>query len=493
MNRFFVLLLSYCLVPPSCVASEYFEYSSLAQSAYRTATTLRLKEAQVLANQLRQSSPDNLIVHHIENYIDCLSVFSTEDRSAFEHLKERKNNRLDLVKQGDPSSPYFLYIQADIRLQWALLKLEFEEYFGAFIEVNKAYKLLKKNQQAFPDFVPNKKNLALLKALVGTIPDAYQWGIELLSGINGDLKGGMQEMKAVLDYAQQHNFLFEEETAIVYGFLLFHYMDQPDKAWDFLSQKLTPQKNLLHCYVMSNLAMRSQRNDKAIQLLQDRPGGPAFHPFPFLHHMLGEAKLRRLDKDADQHFQTFLKVYKGKNLIKDAYRKLAWHALIHGYPRRYLSYMESCERKGIASIGADVGAMNEASSRKVPNVQLLRARLLFDGAYYEQAKKAICTVEVELLENTELNLEYFYRLGRIQQGLKDYEQALFNYNMTIQKGRDLPYFYACNAALQSGKIYEDKGYLEKARESFELCLSMNPQEYKISLHTQAKAGLQRLN
>ena len=50
-------------------------------------------------------------------------------------------------------------------------KLKFEEYFTAFNEVSKAYKLLTENQYRHPSFVANKKSLGILHAIIGTIPD----------------------------------------------------------------------------------------------------------------------------------------------------------------------------------------------------------------------------------------------------------------------------------------------------------------------------------
>lgn len=474
------------------LTASHFEYSDLAKRAYKSATSLRLDEAKSFLWELKQNDPQNLIVHHIENYIDCLSILITEDEAAFKSLKENKKKRLSEIEEGDASSPYYLFVQADIRLQWAMVKLKFEEQLGAFVDVSKAFKLLKKNTKLFPDFMPNKKNLALMHTLAGTIPDSFKWGVKLISGIEGDIDQGISEMEEVLAYASQNNFLFEEETFLIYGFLLFHYAEQQQQAWQLLNSRLLPGRNLLHCYILSNIAMRLGKNDIAIQLLQRRPKGTQLHDFPFLDHMLGAAKLRRLDEDAKDYLQKFLKNYKGRNLIKDTYRKLAWHALIFEGEKQYHSYMTACLAKGRASIGDDISALNEAKSGKIPNKNLLQARLLFDGGYYPKALSCLNQLDITTVQKEELRLEYFYRLGRIQQGLKDYQQAFFYYNLTIQSGETQPYFYACNAALQSGKLYEEMKVYSKAREFYERCLKMNPQEYRTSLHTQAKAGLQRI-
>lgn len=472
--------------------ANHFEYTNLARNAYEKAISLQFSEAELLLEQIKTHDPDNLIIYHIENYIDCLSLFITEDKEAFLRLKARKKERLAKVEMGDPTSPYYLYIQADIRLQWVLVRLKFEEYLGAFTDVSKASKLLQKNEAAFPDFIPNKKDLGLLHALVGTIPDSYKWGIKLLSGLDGTIAQGKKEIESVLDYAQNHEFLFEEETLVIYSFLLLHLANQPEEAWRILQGRLHPKKNLLHCFVLSNIAMRTGRNDEAIRLLENRPSGSAYFPFPFTDYMLGISKLRRLDKDANHYLLQFIKAYEGENFIKDTYQKLAWHALINGSELGYLHYMSECLNKGKALTGDDISALNEAKENYVPTPELIKARLLFDGGSYSKASQMIEKIDYPSLELEKEQLEYLYRKGRILDGLKKYDQAIFYYILTIKRGRSLPYYFACNAALKAGLVYENRQIFSKAREYYKECLQMYPSEHQNSLHHQAKAGLGRI-
>jgi len=472
--------------------ANHFEYTSLARKAYDRATSLQFDEARGLLRQIKELDPDNLITYHIENYIDCLSLFISEDKEAFLRLKSKKKERLAKVELGDPHSPYYLYVQADIRLHWALVRLKFEEYLGAFTDVSKAHKLLQKNEEAFPAFIPNKKDLGLLHALVGTIPDTYKWGVKLLSGLEGTIAQGRREMEQVLAYARHNEFLFEEETLLIYSLLLLHLANEPEQAWRVLQGRLRPQKNLLHCFVMSNIAMRTGRNEEAIRLLEKRPRGPSYHPFPFTEYMLGISKLRKLHPDANRHLLRFLKQYEGDNFIKDTYQKLAWHALINNSEVGYVHYMNECMSKGKAVTGDDISALNEAKANYIPTAALVKARLLFDGGYYGPAFTCIEKIDIYALESEKEKLEYLYRRGRILDGLQNFDQAVFYYNLTIKRGRNEPYYFACNAALKAGIIYENRKVYHKAREYYRECLSMYPKEHQNSLHHQAKAGLGRI-
>src|SRR5205814_571915 len=92
-------------------------------------------------------------------------------------LKKNKEVRLVTLTEGDLGSPYYLFVQAEINLQWAAADIKFGEYLNAIFEIRRAFKLLEENQQKFPAFSPNKKSLGVLYALLGSVPDKYKWGL----------------------------------------------------------------------------------------------------------------------------------------------------------------------------------------------------------------------------------------------------------------------------------------------------------------------------
>lgn len=473
--------------------SYYFELSTNAKLAYEKAFNLRFSEANTILSRMQAEEPNNLIVHHIENYMDFYKIYISEDENEFNRLKSKKSYRLDQIKKGDSNSPYYLFLQADIRLHWALARLKFEEYVTSFTEVNKAYRQLKKNQRLFPDFILNLKDLGILHAMVGTIPDNYQWGIKLLSSLEGSIEQGQMELEQALEYAKHNEFIFEQETKILYTMLRLHLDNDKSAAWNIINTAgLKPNTNPLHCFVMANVAMRTGKNDQAITILENCPKGPEYYSIPYLDFMLGNAKLRKLDASAKTALISFINKYQGKNFIKEAYQKLAWNELINGNPTGYKKYIADCKLKGSTVTGGDQNALKEAESAILPEEGLLKARLLFDGGYYKQAFDLLEAKSVFNFELKKHQLEFMYRMGRICHGLKYWQKALYYYNLTVEKAREEKYFFACNAALQIGLIYEQLGDYVKAKSNFQLCLSLKPNEYKTGLHQMAKAGLGRV-
>lgn len=492
MNILRVALLILCC-HSTLLAAPHFEYTPLARSAYEKVISLRFGEAYLDLAKLKLEDPENLIFHHIEDYIDFFRLYISEDEALYDQLKANKDRRLRAIEGGDENSPYYLFLQAEIRLHWALTRLRFEEYLPAFTEVNKANKLLEKNQELFPDFMPNLKDLAILHAIVGTIPDGYQWSVRLLSSLKGTIEQGQKEMEKVLAYSKKNDFLFTKEVQAMYAYLLLHLANKPEKAWQAIrNSDLQPEKSPLHAFVVANIAMRTGHNDEAIKILKAAPQDGMFHSMPFLEFMLGLAKLRRLDKDAGQHFQNYLDKFNGLHYIKEAYQKLAWQALINGDPSQYRRYLVEILAHGNDTGGGDRNAEREANEGRTPHVELLRARLLFDGGYAQKAYDRIAPLQLEQSKDDRIRLEYSYRMGRILQELRRKPEALVYFHRTIEEGEYLPYFFACNAALQCGLIYEENNDLKLAKQYFRKCLLLNPDEYATGLHQQAKAGLGRI-
>jgi Tetratricopeptide repeat len=492
-SLFAILLAINSLIINVLNAQSGFDFSPLARSAYDKMLALKFDEANALIVELRRKEPNNAVAYYIENYEDCLKVFISEDQNVFDALAPKAAKRLAVLKGSDASSPYYLYAQAQSRLLWAMNRAKFGEYLTAFNETSTAFGLLETNQKKFPTFMPNKMSLGILHAIIGTIPDSYKWGVKLLGGMNGTTAQGQAEIEQVIHYAKSNDFVFEQEALVMYAFLTLHLNNQSDNAWQLInSPKLKPKENLLAAFALSNVAMRTGRNDKAIEILQNRPTNAAYFPFPFLDYQLGLAKMFRGDSDADISIKKYVNTFHGRNYLKEAYQRLAWFELLKGNWNGYKSYIENCKTAGKSDIGGDKNALKEAKTGIVPNGDLLRTRLLFDGGYFQKAYNYLSQKNENAFGQQAEKLEFSYRMGRILQMLKKPNEAIAYFDKTIQSGKSTRYYYACNAALQMGTIYEDYGNTAKSREYYNFCLDLNPDDYADGLHSKAKAGLGRL-
>ncbi len=472
--------------------AQVFDFDANSRTAYNAAIALKLDESSAMLAAAEKKNPDNLITVYLQNYIDFLRIYTTDTRAMYDKLKTNKDIRLSQLMAGDPGSPYYLFTQAEVNLQWAALSIKFGEYVNAIFEIRKAYKALEQNQSRFPDFKANKKSLGVLYALLGSVPDKYKWGLNLL-GMEGSVQKGIGYLKEVTEYGRSNDFIYQEETITFYAFLLLHLQNDAETAWTVLQQNGFPQKdNLMNVYTCAHIGIYGKHTSAALQLLLNRPTGAAFTAFPFLSYLTGLAKINQLEPDADSYFKQYIAEYKGDNHIKSAYQKIAWGYLLKGDTVNYRHFMGKVLRYGGNTLDADKQAQKEAESNRMPVASLLRARLLFDGGYYERAAGEMNRLTENSFANTEEQTEYYYRSARIYDEWNKKDSALVLYNKAIDKGKTLPRYFAANSAFETGKIYEARGDTAKAEQFYNLCLSFENHEYKNGLDQKAKAGLNRI-
>ena len=483
-----VLLLSVGL--PAHAALHY-TFTPACGDAYAAIMELRLGEGREQLAALRQADPDNLVPVWLEDYADFFEVYIDEDEAAFERLEERYERRLDRLREGPKDSPYHLYTQANIQLHWALARLKFGEYVTTLRECRRAYKLLERNLERFPNFELSRKELGLLQAAVATVPGGYQWGLELVTGMDGDMASGRRHLERVLAEQRRDRSPFLQETTALYAFLLLHLEREEDGAWASIRDAGFGESSLLGAFVTANVAMHTGRNDEAIRVLSARPHSPRYYAFPYLDLMHGVCLQRKLDPTASVYLRSYVQRKPRGNFVKEAYQKLAWQQLLSGEAGGYEAFLAKVRTEGNAVVGSDKAALREAEEGIRPNADLLRARLLFDGGYYARAEAAIQRVDEAAL-TPEQRIELPYRSARIAHRRGRLEEAAERYETTVALGRDAKPYYACKSAVELGVLAERRGEGAVAKTYYEQALAMRPAEYGPDLHQQAKAGLGRV-
>jgi len=493
-NAFWIGIITILFTLPLFGHTQYYiSYDDNCRTIYKDIIDLKLESAKEKLEVFSEANPYNLARLHLENYLDFFELFINEDIDRFKILEKRKQIRLDLIeKHISDEDPYKKFVQAEIKLQWAVTRSKFDQLFKAAREVLSAYNLLKENTKDHPSFIYNKKSLSIIHSLIETItiPGLFK----KFFGIKGSIKLGIEEIKSVLEYSYNNDFIFNEEADAIYTFILFYQNNQKEKAWTFLnSSRLNPEESLLATFLYAKIAQRSGRNTEAIKILEYKAVGSQYAAFYYLDLLMGISQLRNLDPHCEEHIQFFIDNFKGQHFIKEAHQKMAWAKIIFGEDiAGYKYYMSELNNHGTTLVDDDKQAQKEHEQKTIPNPTLLKARMLYDGGYYEKAHRLLTIKAHNFIVNGIYNLEFNYRLGRTAQALKNYPEAIKYLSNTINNGIDREEYYACNAALQIARIYENQKNLEKAKKYYQLCLTINPNEYKNSLHQKAKTGLERI-
>ena len=490
LPRFFLILL---LVISPLFTMANFDFNANCLKAYQNIFELKLNTARQLIATEKRLRPENSIVPLLENYVDYFYLITTENKAEFERLERNKSDRLAQISKDDKSSPYYLYAQAEINLQWALIRSRYGSYYAASREINKANSFLKENQKKFPGFHLNQKGLGFINVVIGAMPDGFMKSTLATFGIKGDIETGLKQLNQLAENLPKSTYEpFYEEVIFYYVYLLSDVAKSESayaKTMKYTSRMT--DSSLLKTYLQAYVASRSGKNDHALKLLENKPEGGIYQNFAYLDYLLGVVKLNKLDFTATGNFELFLRRNKGDNYIKDAYMHLAWIALLKNDTNSYRNYLNATKTKGATFHDKDKQALNEANG-PTPNITLLKARLLFDGGYLARAAELLNGSKPDDFTTAKDKTEYHYRMARIYDDLDRYDIALTHYQQAINEGKALKYYFAAKSAVFSGKIYEKKKSNAKAKLFYNMAIDMKNHEYESGIENDAKQGLKRI-
>lgn len=469
--------------------------------AHTAILNLQFDEAQAILSREKVLYPKNYLTLVLENYIAFLKALLSEDPKDIAEMEKLFKLTMPLIEDSGHNMPYRRPALAQLHLQTAYIQTRSGNNFAAALAIGKAYKLLSENQKQFPGYKAGNPQSGLLHVLIGSIPREYKWLPKLLQ-LEGSVVKGESEIMSVIEDKTGDKLvaMMAPECLMMLTFIAIQIDDEKPLQKQILQLFEKPildvavRQSPLLAYAHAMLLIKLGRNDDAIAQLNNRLKSEGQYTFHTLDYILGTARLNRLDKEANLDFLKFTAGFKGKNLIKSAYQRLAWYYLLQGDKVNYSFYKQRAIKLGTTHTESDKKALQDAESGLEPAPALLRARLLFDGGYYSQALGQLSLfkpLSADVIPK--YRLEYYYRKARILHQMDKLDEALDYYTIVLKQGATSPYYFAANSALNMGNIYASRGMTSKARAYYEKCLSLDYSEYKAGISQEAHARLNRLN
>jgi hypothetical protein len=475
-------------------AETVFYYTPKILDAQKQNLELRLIPARDSLIQEKNLHPNNAAIDFAMHFNYWMEAFITEEESKYKRYKSFKEDALTQLQMLPDSVAYKKYAIAEVHFYSAMLKAKFNELYSAAREVSKANSLIEENHKLFPGFIQNNKTRGIIKVYLSTVPDNYTWVINLL-GIEGDLNDGLRMLKnlAHVDSDNKELKLIAKETGYIYSFALFHVAKQHSKAWaETLWFTKDYRTNSMSVFFRSNMALKMNKNESAIKVLQLRPKGNEYYPFYFLDYQHGVAKLNRQDIDAIEYLRLYQEKFKGRNYIKSCSQKMSWYYLLAGDYDQYNYHKKQVLSEGVQINEDDKQAQNY-SSKPQPNRRLLKARLLYDGGYYKQALEVISKLSTKSFKTRNEKAEYCYRKGRVFEKLGKEEVAIKFYNACGLLAKNSTEYYGPYACLYMADYYLKNNEKELAKKYYEKALTFKKnKEYKDSIEQRAKSGLKKV-
>jgi tetratricopeptide (TPR) repeat protein len=472
-------------------ALSRFDFNSDCRKAYEEIIKLKLNTGKQILEAEKRAHPDNLIPYFLDNYIDFFTLYFNEDPQEFHHRKVSQDQRLALMKKGNPSSPFYLYTRSVIYFQWAAINIKFGERWDAAWAFRRSFLTGRENLEKFPDFQPSIMLQGSMEVAAGTIPPGYQWLSNLL-GIHGTIDAGMHNLESMLNSPDPYAVIFHDEASFYYLYLKFYIQNQREQVFQYImKQNWNTRDNHLFAYLVANLSLNNQDASVTEQVISHLTRNPGYLEMPVWDMQMGYAKADRLDPESIVYMDRYLQKFKGNFYVKDVLQKISWIYYLSNEPEKAQAARAKIFVLGNTETDADKQALKEAESGRWPNPILLKARLLDDGGYYSQALQVLSGKEISSFKEVQDQLEYSYRIGRIYDALNRKPEAIAAYREAMNLGENRKEYYGARAALQMGYIYEDRGDKKNALIYFKKVLAMKSHDYKNALDQKAKAGIER--
>ena len=473
-------------------AQKVFEFSSTCQQAYKEIGQLKMASGKALLEKAKLQNPNNLIPIYLESFVDVLELFFNENSAEYKLRKSNISNRINLLKKGSETSPFYRYCLSNLYLHKALIGIRYGESISAALDSKKAYSLIKENRKLFSTFSPNEMLYGSLQTITGTIPNGYKW-LASIMGMKGSVTEGMKLLSNFTNSNDPWAKLFATESELLFCYLNYYVANKKDETMQRLqTNKFDLINNHLFAYIASNLAINNKQTELGKSIILNRNKSSVYMTTPVWDLQMGYTNMHKLElQDAINAFEKYLNTSKGSFYLKDVYQKLSWAYYLQNNLAAAQSARTNVLTKGSTEAEADKQALKEAKDNKWANVILLKSRLLNDGGYNDEALKLLAEKNIESFIKQEEKLEFIYRLGRIYDDMNKTDDAIKLYKQTIEMGKNRTEYYAARAALQIAMIYEKSGNKIEAIKFYNTCIDMDDHDYKNSLDLRAKSGVAR--
>jgi hypothetical protein len=431
---------------------------------------LRLIDARLLIGEEKKLHPENGYTIYLEHYAESIELIISEDEKIYEKLINSYEDRMDRMDDLDDGSPDNRWLQAEMLFHTGLAQVRFGTRISGVSKLLGSYRKIKNHREKYPQFWQNQKLTGAFNIILDYIPPFMRWATDMF-GFTGNAELGLYQLQHYGEYAGNVPGLAEE--AVIYNYLGYKLSWKEQAGFEFVGRRYEKMSDItLIKYLYANSASFTYRNDLAIQVLDEINEADLQVQFYSLNYLKGRCKLNHLEEDASIYLEKYLNQFPGSDYKKDVCNRLSLFYLLHGDDQKYQEFSEKIPVIGSDLRDRDQEAMLEYKSGIEPHVGLLKARLLCDGGYFEEAGAVMKSIDPVQLTEKVFQLEYHYRLGRILQLNGHPDEAVPQLTIAYNEGRSTPFTFATRSALYLGKLYEERKDYRSAYEWYGRCVEV---------------------
>jgi hypothetical protein len=448
------------------------------------------KSKQILANEIK-ANPDNYYAYYLEQTCDAYELLLDSDDDTYERFLDDYYARRDFMDDKDVESPYYLSCLAEMELQAGIFNIIHGDRFSGLRKAYSGYKNTYRNLKINPEFKPSLKLDGFFNVAVDNLPPFVKFAISAF-GVSGDANYGFDLL--LKNFETQKNQKGINAEAALFVVLSAKLNKTPEKVYDFTHQLDKSIADLfVHRYFRANIEFRTGQNELALNTLQEIKIDQKPKAGLIYNYLMGKILIRKLDFNAGYYLRRYLSAAQKKEYVKEINYKLAIYYLINNDKDKYNELKELVLNEGNDINERDREALYDANLDYTPDICLTKAHLLIDGGYYDEYLSEIQVYKAINNEFLPYKLEYYLIEGKAAELKNNYQLAVKHYKYVIDNGSDEDYYFACEAALRCGILFEKSGKLETAKKYYDKSLHLYDDDYYEYLEDKAKKALKRIS
>jgi predicted negative regulator of RcsB-dependent stress response len=433
----------------------------------------------------KENSPISYYLKSYSFFLQNILIGGEEKYNIYKKYFNDINDNLDKIDDND-SLKYLL--KSEVYLQYSIVQLLNKDFISGSYHFVKSYNLYAESREKFTNLEQNKKLSGLFKIIAGITPEQGKKFIELI-GLEGNINQGYKELNEYFLLVNTNKNLYVE--AYTLNKLVFTFLKEDlglDKFNLRLKEGYKNNSSVLFTDILQNYKFGN--NDK-LQINYNKLKEKNLIEIPLIYYYLGINSTLTNTNQSIVYLYKYLKITKSKHFIKSSYWQLARISILKDKKENYNKLKEFTLSLGENFTEADKLSEYEAKSDIIPNKYLLKARLYFDSNNFSQALVELNKINLEKFDDTQ-KAEYYYRLGRIQYKMRNYNNAKTNFTLVLKQYLKVEKYYIPYSALQIAYIFKIENNTEKQKEFYKLALKLNKFEYQNSIKHKSKSGLKNL-
>ncbi len=454
-----------------------YHISQNCTDAWEALIDLKLNTADSLINEELISNPDNLYAHYLAHTCDSYRLIINHSKAGYNDLVKKYNHRMDIMEDKFKDSPYYLFCLSEMQLQTGMFNIIYGDRLTGLRRAYSAYNKTYKNIKEYPDFMGSYKLDGIFNVAISNLPPFVSWAAKTF-GVTGDEITGYNILNDYYNYYSKTPGLKQE--AALYNILAFKLNKDPDRAYSFIFDMDTNISNSrLIKYFHANVAYRSGKNKEAFEIISTFNPEESEVMFRGYYYLMGKILLQQLNPSAIDYFRKYLTNKPEKQYLKEINYALGLSFFLKGDTLKFLDHKKLACESGNEITERDREAIYDCKLDYLPDINLLKAGLSLDGGYLSKCKYYIneyIKYKGKHDSKSPYNLGFMLINGKYNAMTGDTLPAVDLFREVINEGSDENYYFASEAVLQLGLIYENRNP-EEAESFFRTARDLYDSDY----------------